>query len=300
MEAAGVKELHLRDYTARHGIPDPAYTRTVATPLADALYVDNWTARTGMELIRNTPRDVPWYLQVNFSGPHEPLDMTEAMAQTMAGRDAFSVPAGGPLTREQHRQIRAAYTALVENLDAQVGEFIEWLRHRGELEQTVIIYSSDHGEMLGERGRWAKSVPFQSSVGIPLLIAGPGVKGGRVNASPVSLIDIGATVLELAQLPPPATTAARSLYPILSGEATRVRSHVFSGLAGWRMVDDGRHKLIRGHDPLSTGYGHGSDPQAPLLLFDRMRDPGEENNLAAVLPEKVSELNVFLQSIANH
>jgi len=288
-----LKKLHIDDYAARHG-GERSYTHTAPTGLPDELYIDNWVADTGVSLLDRAPRGKPWYVVVNFSGPHEPLDITETMSRRAASRPPLPQPYGytGSIPAASHEAIRRNYAAMIENIDSRIGTFIDLLRRRGELENTLIIYASDHGEMLGDRNRWAKSVPFHQSVGIPLIVAGPGVKSGITNASPVSLIDIGATALDYAgvrsHLP-----SALSLRPILEKGVPKIRDHVVSGLAGWRLIDDGRYKLVCGHDIHST-TGHGSNVSAPALLFDRSADPNETRDISATNPEQVAKMSALL------
>jgi len=101
-----------------------------------------------------------------------------------------------------HVAIRRNYSAMVENIDRWLGVYLEELRKRGELDNTLIVYSSDHGEMLGDHDLWGKRVPFQPSVGIPMIIAGPGTVRGMVSEMPVSLMDLCATFLEYAGISP--------------------------------------------------------------------------------------------------
>ncbi len=148
---------------------------------------------------------------------------------------------------------------------------------RGELDRTVVIYSSDHGEMLGDHGRWGKSIYYQPSVGIPLIVAGPGIRSGVVSDALVSLHDLTGTLLELAGLPPLPGMGSRSLLPVLRGERRTHREVVRSGLGGWRLAFDGRYKLVR-------------DEQEGTLLFDLQEDPLELHNLATERPEVVARL----------
>ena len=108
-----------------------------------------------------------------------------------------------------------------------------------------MVYSSDHGEMLGDHGRWGKSIAYQPSVGVPLVLAGPGVQAGVASDALVSMHDLTATFLDFAGRPPLPGMDSRSLRPLLSGAAQRHRPHVRSGLGDWRMVSDGRYKLVR-------------------------------------------------------
>jgi arylsulfatase len=130
---------------------------------------------------------------------------------------------------------------LFRSIDSHIGRFLDLVRQRGELERTVIVYSSDHGEMLGDHGRWGKSTYYQPSVGVPLVVAGPGVRAGVASDALVSTHDLTATFLESAGLPPLPGMESRSLLPVLSGAAETHRAHVRSGLGPWRMVCAGRH-----------------------------------------------------------
>ena len=156
--------------------------------LPDEAYCDNWIARNGLDLLGRAPEDRPWHLVLNFVGPHPPMDITRTMESRFRGPDrvidGFAQPRGydGPLPAEQHVRIRQNYAAMIENIDRWLGEFVEALKQRGDLENTVIVYSSDHGEMLGDRGLWGKSFPLQASVGVPLC-ALPDPESGRVSTA---------------------------------------------------------------------------------------------------------------------
>ena len=103
----------------------------------------------------------------------------------------------------KHNEIRQNYSAMIENIDRWLGVYVEELKRRGEYDNTLIVYSSDHGEMLGDKDRWAKSVPWQPSVGVPLVIGGPGVRGAKVYEDPTTTMDLAATFVDYAGLPVP-------------------------------------------------------------------------------------------------
>jgi arylsulfatase len=291
---AGFAELHREDYERRRGANN--YCETSPTPLPDSMYVDNWVAATAESILQAIPRGRPWYCQVNFSGPHEPLDITESMADSISARGMFPPPfqPNERFDSAKHQEIRRNYSAMVENIDARIGDLLLALEASGELEQTIVIYSADHGEMLGDHGRWAKSVPFQPSVGIPFIVAGPGVQQGCVNNSPISLIDVAATVLDYAGIESPKNFESVSLRPVLEGAASSVRPVVFSGLHSWRMVFDGRHKLIRNYDFQSCGRKSESAFLAPPILYDLNNDPMESTNVADHYPGRVRRLSRML------
>ena len=190
---------------------------------------------------------------------------------------------------------------MVENIDRWVGIFVRELEKRGELENTVIVYSSDHGEMLGDHGRWAKQVPYQPSLCVPLVFAGPGVKPGVVNGAAVTTLDLPATFLDYGGVPRPSDMDSLTLRPVLQGKVEKNRAFIASGLNDWRLTFDGRYKLIRGFDPdprqrkpRRGGAGESRPERAgrermnqyqqvadgPILLFDLENDPLESVNLA--------------------
>lgn len=282
LHSRGLAAVHVADFRARNG-----YGATHPTPLPDEAYCDNWIASNGLSLLRDLPTNRPWHLIVQFAGPHEPMDVTQTMAEWYA-TSAFPLP---HLTLEQATalakdglgpselvQIRRNYSAMVQNIDHWVGAFLDTVRQRGELERTVIVYSSDHGEMLGDRGLWAKSQPWQPAIGIPLVVAGPGIPAGVVSKAPVSLIDLAGTFLDYAGLPLPPDMDSVSLRPLLEGYVNSVRPIARSGLHQFRVLFDGRYKLVRGME---------TNP----LLFDLDSDPWEEHDIADQRPEVVLHLD---------
>jgi arylsulfatase A-like enzyme len=275
----GLAATHVEDFKRRKD-----YSATFPTPLPEEAYCDNWLANNGLELMRRFPRNKPWHLAVNFTGPHEPVDITRRMEKLARG-----VPFPQPNRNTQfppdvHVAVRQNYSAMIENIDRWVGLYLDELQKRGELENTLIVFSSDHGEMLGDHNRWGKSVPYQQSVGVPLTIAGPGVRKGVTTDALVSILDLTATFLDYAGIPAPKDMDSRSLRDLLENRTRSHRGYVFSGLNSWRMVWDGRYKLI-------TGFNE----QSPML-FDHDRDPLENDNVAANEQKQVSRLTALLQA----
>lgn len=296
LHARGLAAMHVEDFRRRTG--PASYLCTDPTPLPEDAYCDNWVAENGLKLLRAAPQGTPWFLQVNFTGPHNPVDITRRMERRVRGRE-FPLPVeSAQYTAERHRAIRQNYSAMVENIDRWLGIYMEELRKRGEWDNTLIVYSSDHGEMLGDHERWGKSVPYHPSVAVPLYICGPGVERGKVTPALVSHIDLAATFLDFARAPRLPGMQARSLRPLLEGKARTHREFVRSGLNDWRMVFDGRYKLIRGFQPR---------PAAPLassaarkgpsyVLFDLKLDPQETKNLEREAPNQVERLSKRLDA----
>ena len=112
----------------------------------------------------------------------------------------------------------AAYYACVHYMDDCIAELLEGLQRAGMLDNTYVIYTSDHGEMCGEHGMWSKRSYYDGSAGAPLIVTGPGIPQGRVVKSPVELLDLFPTFCELAGLPMPDGLDGETLLPILQGQ----------------------------------------------------------------------------------
>ena len=262
LERVGQVQAHLADYDARRG----KHGATFATPLSEDAYCDNWIAGQGLELLRRTPEGKPWFLQVNFNGPHDPWDITERMEAECRQWMGFPRPIGQDGDEAGHEAVRQNYSAMVANIDRWVGVFLEELRSRGELDNTLVIYSSDHGEMLGDHGAWGKGRAWQQSVGVPLIVAGLGVREGVVLDGPATTLDLTATFLDFAGLRTPERMESMTMRPLLEGRADHGREYVVSGLRDWRVVFDGRKKLV-----IEPGARH---------LYDLEQDPEELTDLA--------------------
>jgi len=273
--------------SGKYALPDPC-------PVPDEHYCDNWIALNGLKLIENSPKGKPWFLQVNFNGPHPPNDITQRMASLYRGParviDAFPQPNSytGPHTAGEHLKLRQSYAAMIENIDRCLGTYMGALERRGELDNTIIVYSSDHGEMLGDHGNWGKVYPYQPSIGVPLIAAGPGIRKGVVDDGPATTMDLAATFLDYAGIDIPKDMDSRSMRALWEGKADKHRELAYSGIFGWRAVFDGRYKLIKGFDP-SRKRKWENAPGA-TMLFDLQNDPGENANIAGRAPDIIKRL----------
>jgi arylsulfatase len=288
LQSQGLLEKHLDDFAKRQ--KGQLYGATFATPLPDHAYGDNWIGQNGLDLLDAAPKDKPWYLQVNWTGPHCPLDITSRMESEVRGRTMPGANGKNEFSLPVNQEIRENYTAMCENIDRVIGLYLDKLSRMGELDNTIIVFSSDHGEMLGDHGRWAKMVPYQPSTSVPMIVAGPGVKHGVTSAALVSLIDLTATFLDYAGLPRPGDMDSRSIRPVLEGNAERHREFLVSALGGWQMAYDGQYKVVRG---FNTALQHNSSEWTPcskevqglpLLAFDLVQDPKENTNLSLDMP----------------
>jgi len=276
-------ELHVRDMTGRKG------HGTEPTELPEEAYCDNWLTDNGIRMLRDFPQDQPWLLMVNFTGPHGPWDVTKSMREAWQDAELPGPSDGDPQKAQQVLDVRRNYAAMLENIDRNIGLLLAEVAGRGELDRTIVIYSSDHGEMLGDRRSFGKCSPYRGSVQVPLVIKGPGIRRGIVSDALVELQDLAATMVEYAgarlEALPEAAGESRSLKPVLEGRTTTHRQVQLSALDadgkhignGWSMLANGRHKLV---------LWEGREPE----LYDLAADPWEVDNIAAEHAEIVQSL----------
>jgi choline-sulfatase len=234
----------------------------------------------------------PFLLVASLTHPHDPFAITEKywslyrpedIAPPLPGvaRDPHSLRLRAvcamdavTITDDQIRDARRAYYGAISYVDDNLGKLLAALRATRLDEDTIIVFLSDHGEMLGERGLWYKMSYLEGAARVPLVIAAPGrFKPGRVAAS-VSLVDILPTLVDLAGEDVAAladATDGRSLAPHLTGGAGHdevIGEYLAEGvIAPMVMIRRGRWKFIH-------------SPADPDQLFDCAADPREETNLA--------------------
>ncbi len=244
------------------------------------------------------PPGKPWCLFVSFVCPHFPLiappeffnlyDLDRLPLPRL--RDPLDFPDHPVLRRlrevqnyEDHfrddhhvRTAIAAYYGMVSFLDDNIGRVLATLAETGLEGETVVVYTSDHGDNLGTRTFWGKSNMYEESVGVPLIIAGPGVPAGRRVATPVSLVDAYPTILDAvgeADSAEDRDLPGTSLLTLIEGAQTDrtvfSEYHAVGSMTGIFMVRFGRYKYVH-----YEGYA----PQ----LFDLEADPGETRDLALV------------------
>jgi choline-sulfatase len=254
-------------------------------------YEECYIGRRAVEWLETADDTFPWHLFVSFVGPHDPFDPPAEYAEryrnadvppavpfAAEGKPSHVVERNLGLEAEEVAITRRQYAATIECIDEQVGRILEAVERRGELDKTYVLFTSDHGEMLGDLGLYTKSVPYEPSLHVPLLAAGPGINGERVSDAIVELIDVNPTICELAGLPPQENIDARSLGALLRGEADAHRDDAVSAIRQWQCIRTDRHKLVR-------NYNEGME------LYDLHEDPGERRNVAPDRREVVRELS---------
>lgn len=178
-----------------------------------------------------------------------------------------------PVPAERVRRARAAYYGMITELDGYVGSVLDEAGKNGGLANTLFVYTSDHGEMLGEHGLWLKNVLLEPAARVPLILAGAGLPRGKTVDTPVSHVDLAATLLDAAGVARPRAFRGHSLLPLACGEAgghpgfAFSESHSEGNCTGSFMIRKGDWKYL---------YFTGDEP----LLFNLKDDPGEFRNLA--------------------
>ncbi len=196
------------------------------------------------------------------------------------------VTPGEDVSIREIKRAMAAYYGMIEAVDESYGRTLEALRHVGQnLDDWIIIYTADHGEMLGEHGIWEKKTFFEASARVPLIMRWPsGFEGGRVVEENVNLCDLFATLCDLCELPAPDGLDSRSLVPLLHGDHSGWKNETISQYGNHLMIKwDHLKYQYYGPQPESVPADPGYkpcpyDPAKTEVLFDLKKDPGELQN----------------------
>jgi arylsulfatase A-like enzyme len=230
----------------------------------------------------------PWGLWLSWGPPHDPyfevpqtyLDLYDGKALSL--RD--NVPADIVDRIDQPHWDRAqaeknlhGYYAHITALDEQFGRLFQTLEKSGQLENTIVVYTSDHGDMLGSQGWTNKQLPFDESIRVPLLAQGPGIRTG-VSPAMIGLVDLPASLLPLAglELPEADGTDLHSIFtdePAKGQEACYIFDLVPCHQSAWRGTDAWRGVRTKTHTYACHADG------TPWVLFDPATDPLQQNNL---------------------
>lgn len=286
-EAAGVYEAYRADTLDRFRSSKPWVVRPTPLPLEH--YADVYVGQQAKTYLQQYDAPAPWFCWVSFSGPHEPWDAPEpyasmfdpnSMPKPVMPEKATQPRPRGRLDRrlkkrpklepDEVARLRADYAGSLALIDDQIGEIVRVVEDRGELDNTVIAFISDHGEMNGDFGLLYKQNFLDPSIRVPFLIRVPGRTTGATSAVPVELMDMGATLTELAGAEPVTGSYARSLVPLLDDPAQPHRESALSEWNGELMLATPGWKMV-----LNTSG-------EIYLLFDLVNDPHETRNLAAL------------------
>lgn len=295
----------------RRGVQEPREpkTDTVHGPEPDRFaedrrYIDRaveWLQHTAPEL------DQPWTITVNVHPPHPPYTaepewweqyegagdlpehgIDEASAQHPYTQDLRHRGAWA-FTEDVVRDVRRSYYAMISYVDAELGRVIDAVDAAGLAEDTVIVYTTDHGEMLGTFGLWGKTSLYEDSIRIPIVAAGPGFTAGERVSTPVTLLDLQAALFHATGAQRPQDWRGEALQTLEAHDPERmvfVEYHGHGPRGSGFAVRKGDWKLI-------------VNVQAQDQLFDLANDPDELVDLAGQYPARVAALMAELRSICD-
>jgi choline-sulfatase len=267
-------------------------------PIPLDAYIDSWHGLEAVRWIEQCSDAEPFFLFVGFPGPHDPWDAPREAVDRYRDVDVSmpcttarpSVEGTGrygallnsflwlsdteTMTDDAIRGMRRAYSADISVIDDAVGRIVGALETRGLLDDTWVIYTSDHGEMGGNHGMMSKCVLYEPAVRVPLIVRPPGGCDARVVDTLVEHVDIPATVRDVAGAPALPDSEGRSvLASIYSGDSAP-RAVAVSENWGFAAFETERYKLVVDEDAC-----------APCQLFDLRDDPGEDTDLLDDLME---------------
>jgi len=233
----------------------------------------------------------PFFAYVSFQAPHDPwqapqkylhmyqpeeLPVPEAFMPKhpfdngeLKIRDERNAPF--PRTEEKVGEIAAKYYAMITHLDAQIGRILDTLKKTGQMDNTIIVFSSDNGMAVGNHGLLGKQNVYEHSTKVPLIVAGPGIAKNEKRDQLCYMYDIMPTLFDLVGVNMPDTVQYKSMIDVLKNKDAEHRDHLYFAYMYWqRAVRDDRYKLI---EYCVEGKRH-------TQLFDLKNDPNELKNLA--------------------
>ena len=275
-----------------HGLDSNSW---VARPshLPEELHNNSWVATKGIDFLRRRDKTRPFFLNLSFHRPHPPIDPPQSFFDLYKDRDVpppaigdwaqiHDVPVTdinawrGRLPEQTLARSRRAYYAQVAHIDNQIGRFILELK-KADAGPTAVIFTADHGEMLGDHHLFRKSYAYQGSAAVPLIISLPGGASGMVCDAPTVLEDLYPTILDLAGVPTPQDIDGHSLAPLVGLGAPAPdwpafvhseHSSCYARENAMQLLSDGKQKYI--WFPVTGGE----------QFFDLANDPHELHDLA--------------------
>ena len=266
--------------------------------LDDHLHFTNWTVTQALEFLTKRDTTAPFFLTVSFIAPHPPLqppafyldryirtgvpepvigDWAVPPEGMASGGEGVVAPNSIRLTGEALLSTRAAYYGLINHVDDQINRLLNGVTGVDRItgNNTVVVFTSDHGEMLGDHYMWRKSRAYEASARIPFLIRAPdrfGIETRATHDAPATLADIMPTLLDVAGIDLPDSVEGESLLPLLRGEKVEWREYVHIEHApDHQSVTDGREKYIW------------LVPDGKEQFFDLSTDPEEKRDLSSDL-----------------
>lgn len=270
---------------------------TVASPwkLPEEFHPTNWVVTESIDFLRRRDPTQPFFLKMSFVRPHPPFDppkhyferyLNEEIPSPVIGdwvekknnipeKGYLPVTDEGPIPEKRLKRAQAAYYALITHLDQQIGRFIMAMKEYGVWDNTVILFVSDHGELLGDHYRFQKSLPYEGSTRIPFILSDPGnnlaIEKGKISDKLVELRDIMPTFLDISKTKIPDSVDGKSVLPLAQGTDVKWRNQ----LHGEHFYDDESHHFMTSGKEKYIWFSQTGEEQ----FFDLSTDPQEKFNL---------------------
>lgn len=288
------KFLQMHGLDRQHPAAFAGYAETLQAPVFPhdrELHIDSFIGSQAAAWIRRNAGGTrpPFAAWIGFAGPHDPYDPPADMAsmyydapipkpiprmagapveesEQLARENPFFRIELGNATDEHYRLWRAHYYANISLIDHQIGAILEALELTGTLDTTLIVFTSDHGDALGDHGLVYKDHFFESMAHVPLIVRGPGVAAGTRATSLASTLDLIPAFYRAANLTPPPSVQSADIGVAFNDPPATIRYRVTSELLGRVMVRNERFKYVHYRN-------------RPHMLYDMTDDPNEERNL---------------------
>jgi arylsulfatase A-like enzyme len=264
--------------------------------LPEEAYLDRFFTSEAESFLSAYNEKEPFFLWLNYSVPHGPEDVMQKYHDPFRVEDMpgttkanFEAPEmlvkGAKLSTNEHKHKvkQAGQCAMISFMDEQVGIIIDALKKSGQYENTLIVFFSDHGIMLGDHQRNHKGTLFRQITNPTLIVSYPKqFNSGTAVDAPVELLDIIQTLFDVAGRPElNQSEYSNSMIPLLKGKSESIREIAFGEIDGYVMATDGHYRLIKGEDA--------------TLLFDDISDPKNLHDISAEHPEKVQFLELKIE-----
>ncbi|QHI68495.1 sulfatase family protein [Tichowtungia aerotolerans] len=225
--------------------------------------------------------DDPFFLVLSIGTPHDPYcEMPKEMLERYPVDDVElmetnSIYVPGEIMQAK-KEILAGYYAHIMALDDQVGRLEQTLKEQGIYDDTIVVFTADHGDMLGNHEQYYKSQPWRESVGIPLLMRWPGqIPEGRVTDAPLSLIELTSSLISMTGTDIPEAMQGDDLSKLILGDESAAPDSVFINFA----VDVHCIPSPPFRGVVTRTHTYAETPDGPWLLYDDKADPLQKNNL---------------------
>ncbi|GEN55629.1 arylsulfatase [Halolactibacillus alkaliphilus] len=286
---------------------------TVARPWAldESLHPTNWVVTRSIDFLRRRDPTLPFFLKMSFVRPHPPLDpppyyfdmyLNRELPEPTIGdwaditdkeKEGYNPVTGkGRVPADRYKRAQAAYYGLITHIDHQIGRFLMALEEHEQKEHTIIMFVSDHGELMGDHHLFRKSLPYEGSAKIPLILSDPGnfLKTPLVPTSQrvTELRDVMPTILDILDIPIPPSVDGKSILPLAKDKSTEWRDYLHGehefGEKSYHYITTGKEKYI--------WFSQTGEEQ----YFDLVNDPQECINHVATqdYQDKVERLRQVL------